>query len=248
MKIEQISAIYKMAKAIYNKEERLVHGKEKLFLSHGINKNSFADFYRAFQKMLDGELHTRGISTNLRDYYLSQIYKDYGADKLRVALKAYMNFIIYYESSHNNTTRKIERDIHQKYCNVLNEAYSNKTIKDEINTYWEGELGQVAITTHERNVDARNKYIQSKGIKCFVCGFDFEKTYGELGKGFIHVHHVNPISNKDGRYEINIEKDLFPVCPNCHAMLHRRKESILSIEELKQILQQNRDKEKNLSL
>jgi 5-methylcytosine-specific restriction protein A len=106
----------------------------------------------------------------------------------------------------------------------------------------------VAITTHERNVDARNKYIQSKGIKCFVCGFDFEKTYGELGKGFIHVHHVNPISNKDGRYEINIEKDLFPVCPNCHAMLHRRKESILSIEELKQIIQQNRDKEKNLSL
>ena len=70
----------------------------------------------------------------------------------------------------------------------------------------------MAITTHERNVDARNKYIQSKGIKCFVCGFDFEKTYGELGKGFIHVHHVNPISNKDGRYEINIEKDLFPVC------------------------------------
>ena len=51
------------------------------------------------------------------------------------------------------------------------------------------------------------------------------------------------------RYDVeNIEKDLFPVCPNCHAMLHRRKESILSIEELKQIIQQNRDKEKNLSL
>lgn len=76
-----MSAIYKMAKAIYNEEERLVNGKEKLFLSHGINKNSFADFYRAFQKMLDGELHTRGISTDLRDYFLSQIYKDYGADK-----------------------------------------------------------------------------------------------------------------------------------------------------------------------
>ena len=41
MNIEQMSAIYKMAKAIYNKEERLVNGKEKLFLSHGINKNSF---------------------------------------------------------------------------------------------------------------------------------------------------------------------------------------------------------------
>lgn len=42
-----MSAIYKMAKAIYNKEERLKNGKETLFLNHGIDKNSFADFYRA---------------------------------------------------------------------------------------------------------------------------------------------------------------------------------------------------------
>ena len=132
MNIEQMSAIYKMAKAIYNREERLVNGKEKLFLSHGINKNSFADFYRAFQKMLDGELHTRGISTDLRDYYLSQIYKDYGADKLKIALKAYMDFIIYYEEGHNNTTRKIEREIHQKYCNVLSESNASRTIENEI--------------------------------------------------------------------------------------------------------------------
>lgn len=84
-------------------------------------------------------------------------------------------------------------------------------------------MGQVTITTHERNVNARNKCIQSKGTKCFVCGFDFEKTYGELGKGFIHIHHVTPISNRDGQYELVVENDLFPVCPNCHAMLHRKK-------------------------
>ena len=85
--------------------------------------------------MLDGELHTRGISTDLRDYYLSQIYKDYGADKLRIALKAYMDFIIYYEEGHNNTTRKIERDIHQKYCNILSESNASRTIENEINAF-----------------------------------------------------------------------------------------------------------------
>ena len=236
--VEQMSAIYKMAKAIYNKEERLKNGKEKLFLAYGVEPNSFADFYRALKKMLDGELHKRGINTDLRDYYLSQIYKDYGAEKLETALDAYMKFIIYYEEGHN-TIRKIEREIHQKFCNVLSEIHANRTIGNEINTYWEGELEQVTITTHERNIEARNKCIQSKGTKCFVCGFDFEKTYGELGKGFIHIHHTNPISNRDGRYEINIEEDLYPVCPNCHAMLHRRKEATLSIEELKFIIQQN---------
>ena len=133
-----------------------------------------------------------------------------------------------------------------KITALYNSSYSEPkanagTIENGINAYWEGELGQVTITTHERNINARNKCIQSKGTKCFVCGFDFEKTYGELGKGFIHIHHVTPISNRDGRYEIEVENDLFPVCPNCHAMLHRRKDSILSIEELKLIIQQNND-------
>lgn len=242
MTIEQMSAIYKMAKAIYNKEERLVNGKEKLFLSHGINKNSFADFYRAFQKMLDGKLHTRGISTDLRDYYLSQILKDYGVHKLKVALKAYMDFIIYYEEGHNSTTRKIERDIYLKYDKVINCQQTNRTLENEINEYWEGESEEVTITTHKRNIDARNKCIENKGSKCCICGFDFEETYGELGKGFIHVHHINPISDSKGRYEINVEKDLFPVCPNCHAMLHRKHGSILSIEELQLIIQQKTNK------
>ena len=120
MNLEHMTAIYKMAKAIYNKEERLVNAKETLNSKYGINKNSFADYYRAFQKMLDGELHTRSISTDLRDYYLYQIYKDYGADKLRVALKAYMDSIVYYEEGHNNTVRKKERDIYEKHYNVLN--------------------------------------------------------------------------------------------------------------------------------
>lgn len=142
---------------------------------------------------------------------------------------------------HDNTTKKIERGIHQKYYNVLSESNTSRTIENGINAYWEGEVEQVTLTTHERNINAHNKCIQSKGTKCSVCGFGFEKTYGELGKGFIHTHHVTPISNRDGRYEIEVENDLFPRCPNCHAMPHRKKDSTLSIEELKQIIQQNND-------
>ena len=115
MNFEQMKAVYEMVKAIYNKEERLVIGKEKLHLTHGINKNSFADFYRAFQKMLDGELHTRGISTDLRDFYLSQIYEDYGTKKLETALNAYMDFIIYYEKKHNNIKKKYKMNFHDLY-------------------------------------------------------------------------------------------------------------------------------------
>lgn len=72
---------------------------------------------------------------------------------------------------------------------------------------------------------------------------DFEKQYGELGKGFIHVHHIVPISTIGGNYRIDYEKDLVPVCPNCHAMLHRNgQDEILTVEELKIILMHKRKK------
>jgi 5-methylcytosine-specific restriction protein A len=56
-----------------------------------------------------------------------------------------------------------------------------------------------------------------------------------LGEGFIHVHHLNPIATIAEEYELDPENDLRPVCPNCHAMLHRKKET-LSIEELRTLL------------
>ena len=64
----------------------------------------------------------------------------------------------------------------------------------------------------------------------------FDKdAYGEYGKGFIHVHHITPVSQVNERYSLNPASDLIPVCPNCHSMLHRRKEVLLP-EGLKNIL------------
>ncbi|MBK7495215.1 MAG: HNH endonuclease [Candidatus Omnitrophica bacterium] len=74
------------------------------------------------------------------------------------------------------------------------------------------------------------------GLDCTVCGLNFEARYGELGKGFIHVHHLKPLALTDGEYELNPVADLRPVCPNCHAMLHRP-EQTLSIEELRATLE-----------
>ena len=59
-------------------------------------------------------------------------------------------------------------------------------------------------------------------LRCEVpgCGFDFVDRYGEIGKGFTHVHHKTPLSAApdEGR-EVSIE-ELAIVCPNCHAMIH----------------------------
>lgn len=67
---------------------------------------------------------------------------------------------------------------------------------------------------------------------------NFDEVYGELGKGFIHVHHLLPVAQLGKQYEVDPIADLRPVCPNCHAMLHRRNPP-LSINELKETVHNN---------
>lgn len=101
----------------------------------------------------------------------------------------------------------------------------------------EGHRKKVMVNVYERDPAARRKCIKHYGAKCRVCGVDFSKRYGVIGKGFIHVHHLNPISNsKIGKeYVVDPVKDLCPVCPNCHAMLHKKKPPF-TIQKLRKII------------
>lgn len=54
-------------------------------------------------------------------------------------------------------------------------------------------------------------------------------------EGLIHVHHLKPLGEVGEGYLLDPVADLRPVCPNCHAMLHRRKPA-LGIDELLQTL------------
>jgi len=119
---------------------------------------------------------------------------------------------------------------------LSNELYENIIYPDEINDdYIEGSKKQVTVNAYERNNEARKACLAKHNYTCFVCKFNFEKTYGELGKNFIHVHHLKPLSTIKEEYKINPIEDLCPVCPNCHAMLHKRNPPY-SIDELKTIM------------
>lgn len=108
---------------------------------------------------------------------------------------------------------------------------------EETKIYREGTVKQILVNSYERDSQARSECIKQYGLDCSICGFNFSQVFGELGKGFIHVHHLKPISEIGEEYVIDPIKDLRPVCPNCHAMIHRSS-SLLSIEELKKIIQE----------
>jgi 5-methylcytosine-specific restriction endonuclease McrA len=101
--------------------------------------------------------------------------------------------------------------------------------------YSEGAVLKVVVDRYERSPEARNACVAKWGNKCVVCDFDFGAKYGEIGAGYIHVHHLNPISHFGGEHLVDPIKDLRPVCPNCHAMLHR-KNPPMNIESLRLLL------------
>jgi predicted restriction endonuclease len=121
--------------------------------------------------------------------------------------------------------KEIDRVIHQELIKIYPDEIDDKNL-------FEGAKKQITVNAYERSSQARQECINEYGYKCVICNFDFEKTYGEIGHNFIHVHHLKPLSEIDEKYKIDPIEDLRPVCPNCHAMLHKRKPAY-SIEEIK---------------
>ncbi len=96
------------------------------------------------------------------------------------------------------------------------------------NEYFEG-TKQLRLTNfYERNPKLRVAAINFHGFSCKICGFNFETTYGELGVEFIEVHHLKPVSTLTESTIISPENDMTVVCSNCHRMLHRKREKLLT--------------------
>ena len=96
---------------------------------------------------------------------------------------------------------------------------------------YEGAKKLIYVNRYERNSIARSRCIQHYGATCTACGFDFEKMYGEVGRDVIHVHHLKPLSEIGKNYRVDPIRDLRPLCPNCHFMIHKRNPAY-SIDEI----------------
>lgn len=100
------------------------------------------------------------------------------------------------------------------------------------------EEGSVTMSVHkkyERNPINRRICLSVKGYRCSVCGKLLEEEYGEVAKDVIEVHHAVPVSSMGEGYIVDPIKDLYPVCPNCHTILHK-KNPPYTIDEARQLI------------
>ena len=118
--------------------------------------------------------------------------------------------------------------------NVDNDKPDSATfrLQDIVEEYEEGSILDCHGSKYERNRKARQECLEYYGYACRVCGFDFEKKYGEIGREFIEVHHRTEVSSYGGKnHKVHPIYDLIPVCSNCHSMLHRTRPA-MSVDDL----------------
>lgn len=132
-----------------------------------------------------------------------------------------------------NTIEQLTCKIKDEIPEFKNENPKSNDTSDAISITEGGEKVIISLQA-ERNSKLRQMAIRIHGLYCKVCGFDFEKTYGEWGHEFIEVHHMQPLgAAKKLKVETDPEIDLTVLCSNCHSMVHHKRGITLTIEELK---------------
>lgn len=127
--------------------------------------------------------------------------------------------------SHEQAKKKQKRDFD---VSKLQEPI----VAEEIADRYEGEKRQITINSYERDPEARKLCIRKHGYHCAVCKMNFADEFGDIGKSYIHVHHKHSFGESGVARVTHSENDLVPLCPNCHAMAHRRTPPF-DVEELK---------------
>ena len=115
--------------------------------------------------------------------------------------------------------------------------FENSWLNEEVEVgKLEGAQNRTIVNKYERNRFNRAICLAEKGFTCHGCETNMASTYGPIGEGVIHVHHLVPVSKMDGEARVNPLTDLVPLCPNCHNIVHRV-DPPLPIEELRLIVQ-----------
>ena len=104
--------------------------------------------------------------------------------------------------------------------------------EDEFEGVPEGAKSICVVNAYERSEKNRRAVLEQKGYRCQACDVLLEERYGEVAKDYAHVHHVRPLSEIGSEYTPDLEEDFAVLCPNCHAIAHRRKPA-LSVAEIR---------------
>lgn len=189
-----------------------------------------------FAKIKDYNMFNEAISFKEGEVYLENKANEYKAANPKA------NYF------RGNAVRELSKE---EYDNIISRAtLLNQQLGEPYEDYEEFHTSNVKegkktgyyTTKYERSKINRDKALKLHGYNCCICDINFKETYGDIGEGFIHIHHVNPLYSLESEVVIDPSMDLVPVCPNCHAIIHRQKGKVISIEEMRHLYSKGKRK------
>ncbi|MHA6252206.1 EVE domain-containing protein [Oceanobacillus sp. CAU 1775] len=203
----------------------------KPYLKSNVNANSYWLVDMVEDNYLGVELKVHDVLVD-NGIYRSELEANVElSDLMILRLRQNTNYLVE-EKDVNELAKlwsnKIKRDENIRLDLEAERAEEGKGIEGNSKFYYE--------KRYERDYKNRMLAIEIHGLNCFGCDFNFEAVYGERGRDFIEIHHIKPLSELDKATEVNPETDLVPLCANCHRMVHRRQNDVLSVEALKGIV------------
>ena len=209
-------------------------------------------FRSGWKNAVDGEVYTKNVLKTLKWNNLGwRMGQHFGSQSKEQIDKVFQVLADDYRSgvtpSAKKAASKVAKKVRTRWQRNAGQTSKNQPQRndfpdeiDENASLPEGAKRQVTVNAYERNRKARDLCIKKYKAQCCICGFSFSETYGEVAKGFIHVHHVKLLSEIRMKYTVDPVKDLRPVCPNCHAVIHIRKgEPAFRPEEVEALLRRS---------
>lgn len=243
---QQFEPAFDIAKAMREGRLDTSQALERM-VENGFSHSSATMYLNALMAMPVGKVYQKTINNPAARYYLQRFMSEMTATEFATVLLSVTRHIHYYNAQGAGKHRQLAT-ILAEFQSLAKVHYSqnfNPTLlPSEISeaetgfVFHEGAMKTIELSVHEREPAARRACIEHYSVSCHVCGFDFEHAYGDIGKGFIHVHHRVDLALVSNRREVNPIEDLIPVCPNCHAMLHTETPA-MAVDKLKELLKQN---------
>lgn len=221
---------YEISKKVYENEMSFSDGQKTIVGDNRMNKNSAADYINDFRLLLEGKRFTRTLNAFSMDYFLQNIYLDYGSSALKNSLNALMLHIEYYEGiQKTKTTMHKMRSIFDKFSSdafeentdekeqneILKEIKVSKKSKEEILQELLNleETEPEIITIKGKSYKRNNKTVaQIKFLRDFTCQLCGTTILKKDGTKYIEAAHIKAKHLK-GRECLD---NIILLCPNHH--------------------------------
>jgi 5-methylcytosine-specific restriction protein A len=231
----QIEASYAIAKRVYAGDLQKEEGVALLNGQYGMNAGSARFCIEIFRCLLEGSKFKRTINANTTDYYLINIYNDYGPESLAQAILAIQKHIEYYEGLGKGKPRKIH-EIINRHSALLSQpinlekyqkSFSEK-VEKSLHDSAEARKKRLNVANKQpkkaatvavvfiRNPDVVAEVLVRANGYCERCRKPAPFLRRKDKSPYLEVHHTIQLAD-DGEDTV---ENAVALCPNCHRELH----------------------------